>query len=198
MTPARLATIAAAQALVGLDGAALAAALCPAGIVGVAPEDVPAAVARLSTCELAAASLLRAVYVCPEPLPYVTAGAGAELAELVGGAPWHSLPGCGLRYPTLDAPPQPGDAVWYGSAPGHVEHVDACVVDAQQDGATLTYSAVAGGQPDGAGHFSAVALVSRTLTWTDKAWRHDATGREVLACVDADRMAALRGLREGT
>lgn len=83
-------------------------------------------------------------------------------------------------------------------APGHDEHVDACVVDAEgwgADGARLEISAVAGGQPDDAGHYSTIAIVARTLMWDGNGWVDTATKREVWAVIDADMMASLRGLR---
>jgi hypothetical protein len=207
MTPARSCLLDAARALVGSQGQPLADALVPAGIVGVAPAGVAAAVARLATCELAA----RAIYAGALGLaftegPYEAEEAPLWLMHLVNARPWAPLRAIdaarpsALRLATLDAPPQPGDGLWLSAAPGGhpPEHVDACVVDmqrtdieAEQGGAvpTVYYSAIAGGQPDAAGP-SAIALVARTLRWGGSSWL-DESGRRVVAVIDGDLLAAL-------
>ena len=215
MTPADR-YLAAAQSLVDLDLPATAAALCPTGIRGVAPDDVPAALARLSTCEMAAAAAIRIAWGLPDPEPYVAGSAGPRLEKIVNAVPWApplaldpSRPSA-LRYPTLDAPPTRGEGLWFAGAPGHPEHVDACVVDDQvysaaktggdpvvttTSGPLLVYSAVAGGQPPAPGQPGScyVRLVARTLRWDGSAWVDEGTGRKVMAAIVPARLAEMYG-----
>ncbi|HSM93401.1 MAG TPA: hypothetical protein VLT47_10995 [Anaeromyxobacteraceae bacterium] len=215
--------LAAARSLVDLDLPALAARLCPTGIRGVSPDDVPAAVERLSTCEMAAATIIRAAWGLAAPLPYVEGSAAAVLEDLTNALTWapshplfEDVHGTALRKPTLDAPPTVGCGLWFAAAPGHPEHVDAVIVDLELDPPPvawgtpelepvdpprITYSAVAGGQPPAPGMPGswAVRLVARTLRWDERwdeqrgAWVDEGTGRPVLCCIEPELLAKMYG-----
>lgn len=208
MTPAdRL--IQAASPLCDLDVAATCAALCPTGIRGatgvLTGAEAVASFERLSTCEMAAATVIRQAFGLPDPVPYVEGTAARMLEQLVNAwpdlSPRDPSRPSALYRPTLARPPVVGGLVWYGAANGHSEHVDACVVDlapaALTDGlaSTIVYSAYAGGQPPAEGMPGswAVRIVARTLTWTGEAWRDDATGRIAMACSDPEALAQMYG-----
>lgn len=150
---------------------------------------------RLSLCMLAYRGLLCRVLAIPDVLaetdrPYVPGSIPRILASILASAP-------GARRPaTLDAPPQLGDALCYGAANGHPEHVDACLVEAEGDSeGAIVATCVAGGQRDAAGH-ETIARVDRDLVWDGRRWVDQGTGRPVLWILDADALAERYGLRE--
>ena len=190
------ALISAHRSLLGLRGAALADALTPT-----AAPDVRAGIDALSTCELEAAAGIRLAFGLPLPPPYIPGGdhAARALCSLTGGGlPYAVKPGGALRVPTLEEPPELADSVWYAPAPGHPEHVDGCVceepegLDVGADPSTqIRFTAIAGGQPDGAGHYSGIAEVERALLWVGGHWRCRATGRVVWCVISAEALGRL-------
>lgn len=186
VTVARDDILAAHRALVGLTGEALADALVPT-----ASAAVRAGIDTLSTCELEAAAAIRAAFGLPDPEPYVPGGdhAARALYTLTGGGlPYAVQPGGALRVPTLEEPPGVADGIWYGPAPGHPEHVDGCIVEANGAGSVMILRVIAGGQQNGHGHSSAIAEVRRVLVWDGHGWRCQATGRPVWCVIDADAL----------
>lgn len=191
MTDARTALISAARDLVGLTEPSddLGALVDPAG-----DPAHRAQIERLSLCMLVWRGLAMKVFDISPALaetdrPYAPGSIPRILASILASAP-------GSRRPaTLEAPPQLGDALWYGAAGPHPEHVDACILEAEGDSeGALVLSVVAGGQRDAAGH-ETVARLDRTLHWQGGRWVCQDTGRPVVAVVDADELAARYGLR---
>jgi hypothetical protein len=199
--------VTAVRSLVGLQGPALASAIIPT-----ASPAVRAGMDAFSTCELAAAATIRIACGLPEPLPFIPGGDHAARALYTladpdtGGTPWH--PKGALRVAGLETPPDIGDAIWYGpsaakkpdGSPLHPEHVDACVLEVTGDGGPdpcteLTVRAIAGGQPNGHGHSSAIAEVERVLVWEGGRWVDRGTGRPVWCVIDAGALEERYGVR---
>jgi hypothetical protein len=200
LTPARLAVVAYARSIVGLtapDDAYLAL---------VAPGDAAGRqkkVADESDCMLVCLGIQEAVFVVPARAPYIDGSAPSLLEKRAGGYPW--APAGALRLATHEAPPRPGDAVWWGKGPGGPEHVETVVasdvgsvVDSAQMPSTMLVTMIAGGErmKDGplVGH-ETVATVERTLEWDGHGWVDPVTKRRVLCVLDADLMEQRFGLR---
>ena len=186
LTPARLAVVAFALSIVGLTAPA------DAYLALVAPGDAESRqkqVADESDCMLVGLGIEEAVFLVPPRAPYVEGSAPRLLEARAKGYPW--APDGALRPVTPDAPPQPGDLVWWakvpGGAPEHVEHVVSVV----QDGLVLTLVMVAGGERS-----ATVAKPTRVADWVGGRLVDRGTKRAVLCVVDADLLAGIYGLAE--
>lgn len=196
LTPARLAVVAYAKSIVGLTAPDLAF------LALVAPGDAESRekqIADESDCMLVALGIQEAVFLVLPRGSYIEGSAPRLLEARAGGYPW--APGGAMRLATLESPPGPGDAVWWGKGWGGPEHVEHLVDAAAADGDDIAASMVAGGErvTEGArqGHETVVA-VSRTLHWNGHQWEDPHTGRTVIAVLDCDGMARLHGLRSTT
>jgi hypothetical protein len=192
MTDPRPLLLAASRSLVGLTepDPALGALVDPGG-----DASHEAAVEHLSLCMLAYRGLVTRVFAIPAAVshvdrPYVPGSIPALLWAILG-ALGHE--GSAARVPTLEAPPSPGDGLWWGSAPGAAEHVDACVLEVAGEGTVLQLCAVAGGQRDAAGR-ETIAVVRRTIRWQGSRWVDTGDGRPLMAILGADEMATRWGL----
>jgi hypothetical protein len=151
-----------------------------------------AAIARGSSeCILVALGGQELAWDLPARPAYVPASAPRILEDRTGGTPMH--PQGAMRLATLEAPPRPGDAVWYGeSATLKAEHVEHVIAAEVTEDDTLTVTCVAGGERTTANAppvgRECVGLVKRTLDWTGKAWTDRANGRPVIGVVDFDLM----------
>jgi hypothetical protein len=100
---------------------------------------------------------------------YKAGSAPSLLEQRIGGSPMS--PGGALRKAGLSAPPQPGDAVWYGESNAlpaeHVEH--------------------------GKG-VETVQAVTRELRWNGSAFIDQATARPIIGIIDCDLLAERLGI----
>ena len=188
----REAFVHAARQIVGLTepAPALGALVDPGG-----DAAHQAQVAELSLCMLVYRGLLcRVLDIDPRDAgtdrPYVPGSIPAILRGILGVL--------GIRVPTLEEPPGPGDGLWWAANGPHVEHVDACVVEISYGRGTdnlltIDLLAVAGGQRDGAGH-ETISEVARTLAWSGGQWVCQATGRRLRWVLDCEALAAHYGL----
>ena len=204
LSSARIAVVAYARSIVGLTTPD------PDYLALVAPSDMPERQARIgdeSGCMLVAMGIQEAVFMVPVRGPYVDGTAPRLLEARAGGYPW--APGGALRLATLETPPRPGDAVWWGKGFGGPEHVEH-LVDGEVSGNDIAASMVAGGErwtakdaadglcEPGQVNAETVKIVARTLRWNGRQWTDPGTGRAIVAILDADLMATRYGLRGGS
>lgn len=184
LSAARLATVQAARELVGLtapsDG--YLALVDPGG----SPAEA-AVVARESDCMLVRLGIEERVFALPARAPYVNGSAPRLLELRAQGAPW--APAGAIRLATPEAPPAPGDGVWYGKGPGGPEHVETVLSAELVSDGSLVMDVVAGGERTGAG-LETVAQLRRTLRRSASSWS-DAGGRPLIAIIDCDALAEL-------
>jgi len=174
----------------------------------IAPYDAHARQAEIATsslCELVALGLYEQSFELRDRGPYHTGAAPVILQQALDG--WITelsvrRPSAGgLRLATLELPPQVGDGIWYEGAPGHSEHVDACITAIQFTDKSILYDVIAGGQKTPEGKQTIKKLHRgaerpdegpRELQWDPKVsrWFDVATKRRVWAVLDAGLIAA--------
>ncbi len=205
LTPARQLLLRALSGVLGLT------APDPRYLRLIAPGDTPGAEAQWakeSDCMLVALGVEELVYVLPVRGPYVGGSAPELIEKRAGGSPM--FPNGAVRLPTLEAPPQAGDLLWYGQSPAapfeHVEHVTgvrwpgpATLSEALHMNAlvSMQVNCVAGGERTPAG-LETVEAVTRTLVWNGHAYVDHGTGRPVIGVVDADLLAERYPLRDAS
>jgi hypothetical protein len=184
--------LAASRSLVGLTDPSpeLGALVDPGG-----DASHEAAVEHLSLCMLVYRGLVCRVFDVPAAVshvdrPYVPGSIPALLWAIVGQV---GHDGSAARVPTLDAPPSPGDGLWWGGSRGAMEHVDACILEVTGEGTVLQLCAVAGGQRDASGR-ETIAVVRRTIRWQATRWVDTGDGRPLMAILGADEMATRWGV----
>lgn len=148
----------------------------------------------MSGCMLVTLGIQDNVFAVPERGPYANGSAPRLLQARAQGYPW--APGGALRLATRDAPPQPGDAVWFGKSPVADEHVET-VIEAYVVGTRMNLVCVAGGDKDKRGRQTIIKVTRLLFLTTPKGqWVDVANGRPIIGVIDAEEMERLYGLRE--
>jgi hypothetical protein len=95
------------------------------------------------------------------------------------------------RVPDVDNFVDAGAGAWWAAAPGHDEHVDACVIAVERTSLyAVALTVVAGGQrttvtdrpPAGR---RCISKLIREVVWDGSGWVDQGTGRRVLGVLDA-------------